>query len=339
VAWSYQENARCPRCSHQHETTLHVQRCKGHGVCGVFQKSLDKLDNYLINEETKPELRDAILRCLKMWRNQEPIRLKEFPPEVRTLIQQQHNVGWLAFTEGLLVKGWRRTQRQYIQEEGLKRSSTKWTKGLLIGLHHLNHNQWKHRCDIKVSVNNPQEQEGQKLLHDLIEREFLLGTEGLSVGDKDLLNCSVLQLMRRSLTYKKGWITRVHAARQRAARIAANNDELVLQSKGKSRLYQWLETHSTREMRMVKRYRIDRREGEDLERTAPAAEDIEGEETDQRGGETVGIRDQGGPRNGKRRAGETFGPAGGKRRRYQPKVGHSNQDQLYPTLEVEELEE
>jgi hypothetical protein len=144
VTWKHQLTAECPRCSHKQETTLHVQQCQGYGADEVFQKGIMRLDNYLVAEDTSEDLRTAIVECIQRWRKQEPIRLRDFPLEIREVIGQQHQVGWLAFTECLPVKGWRRLHQQHLQQEGLRRSSRRWIRGLLRQLHYINHNQWKH---------------------------------------------------------------------------------------------------------------------------------------------------------------------------------------------------
>jgi hypothetical protein len=143
------------------------------------------------------------------------------------------------------VKGWQCLQRKYISEEGLKKSSRKWIQGLLRKLCNLNHAQWVHRCNVNATITKPQEREHIKLMHDLITAEFSSGEEGLLPGDRHLLNCNILRMLQRPLSYKKSWLVRIHAARQRALRIKAKQDDLKLQSQEKSRLYQWLKIHKS----------------------------------------------------------------------------------------------
>jgi hypothetical protein len=107
----------------------------------------------------------------------------------------------------------------------------------------MGHKQWRHRCDIKNNITKPNERAHIDLLHTEIEQQFELGTADLPVGDQTLLSYNILHLLDKSLAYKKGWLTRIWAARQRAHRIAAQDNELVLQSKAASQVYQWCLHH------------------------------------------------------------------------------------------------
>jgi hypothetical protein len=122
--------------------------------------------------------------------------------------------------ECLPARGWQTLQRQYYHEEGLQKSSRRWLRGLLLQLHHLGHKQWRHRCDIKNTITKPDERDHIDLLHTEIEQQFELGIADLPTGDRTLLSYNILHLLDKSLAYKKGWLTRIWAAQQRAYRIA-----------------------------------------------------------------------------------------------------------------------
>jgi hypothetical protein len=126
VEWKHQDNAVCPRCSHQMETPTHVQRCDGYSAGKVFQKSIDKLEEFLTEEETRPNLQDAIIQCIKKWRAGETIRLMEYQDDIQQVIQQQHSIGWLDMMEGLPAKEWQVLQRRFYNEQGLRKSSKRW---------------------------------------------------------------------------------------------------------------------------------------------------------------------------------------------------------------------
>jgi hypothetical protein len=83
-------------------------------------------------------------------------------------------------------------------------------------------------------------------MHDEMERQFVYRNNNLLPGDKSLLDYSILQLMQRSLAYKKGWLTRIWAARQRARRIAMQDDDIVVQSKEAERITKWMKLHKDR---------------------------------------------------------------------------------------------
>jgi hypothetical protein len=243
VQWKHQSDAKCPRCPHPTETPTHVQRCEGYSANEVFQKSITKLEEFLQAEDTRSDLQDAIIQCLKKWRAQESIRLNEYQVDVQEVIRQQHSIGWLDMMECLPAKGWQQLQKQYYNEHNMRKSSRKWIRGVLRQLQQLGHKQWKHRCDVKANITCPQEREHVELMHDEIEKQFVAGNEDLLPGDKSILDYSILNLMQRSLAYKKGWLTRIWAARQRAKRIAMRNDDIVVQSEEAECITKWMKLH------------------------------------------------------------------------------------------------
>jgi hypothetical protein len=243
LEWKYQQTATCPRCPQECETTQHVQQCQGYAANASFNQSIDKLQEFLTNEVTRPDLQDAIVQCIQKWRVKQPIKLREYQDDVQNVIREQHTIGWLDFMECLPARGWQTLQRQYYREEGLQKSSRRWIRGLLLQLHHMGHKQWRHRCDIKNNITRQDEQAHIDLLHTEIEQQFDLGTDNLPAGDQPLLSHNILHLLEKSLAYKKGWLARIWAARQRAHRIAARDDALIVQSKEASQIYQWCRRH------------------------------------------------------------------------------------------------
>jgi hypothetical protein len=235
------------------ETPTHVQQCEGYAAYEVFQKGIQKVEEFLSKESTRPDLQDAIIQCIKKWRAKEPIHLTEYHTEIQEVIIQQHAIGWLDMMECLPAKGWQKLQRQYYNEQNICKSSRKWIKGLLRQLQYLGHQQWKHRCDVKANITRPQEAEHVDIMHDEIERQFVQGSEDLLPGDKSILDYSILNLIQRSLAYKKGWLTRIWAARQRAQRIAKKNDEIIVQSKEAACLRKWMSQHKDRPKRRMRR--------------------------------------------------------------------------------------
>jgi hypothetical protein len=92
-------------------------------------------------------------------------------------------------------------------------------------------------------------------MHDEIEEQFVMGGEDLLPGDRSILDYSILNLLRRSLAYKKGWLTRIWAARQRAQRIAMGDDEIIVQTKEAECLSKWMTQHKDRPKRKIRRQR------------------------------------------------------------------------------------
>jgi hypothetical protein len=106
---------------------------------------------------------------------------------------------------------------------------------------------------VKANITRPQEAEHLDIMHDEIERQFVQGGEDLLPGDKSILDYSILNLMHRSLAYKKGWLARIWAARQRAQRIIMKDDEIIVQSKEAACLRKWMTHHKDRPKRRKRR--------------------------------------------------------------------------------------
>jgi hypothetical protein len=83
VEWKHQSDATCPRCSHPMETSAHVQQCGGYSANDIFQKSITKLEDFLTEENTRPDLQDAIIQCMKKWRTRESIQLTDYQADVQ----------------------------------------------------------------------------------------------------------------------------------------------------------------------------------------------------------------------------------------------------------------
>jgi hypothetical protein len=69
VEWRLQTSAKCPRCSHTHNTTQHVQRCQGYAAQQSFTQSMEKLEKYLSKEGTRPDFQEAVIHCLQQWQS------------------------------------------------------------------------------------------------------------------------------------------------------------------------------------------------------------------------------------------------------------------------------
>jgi hypothetical protein len=172
VEWKYQSNATCPRCSQVVETPTHVQQCDGYAANEIFKQNINKIEEFLTKEQTRPDLQDAIIQCIKKWRAREPIHLREYQDDLQDVIRQQHEIGWLDMMECLPAKGWQSLQRRYYQEQNICKSSRRWIRGVLRQLQHIGHQQWKHRCDVKANITRPQEKEHVDIMHDEIEEQI-----------------------------------------------------------------------------------------------------------------------------------------------------------------------
>jgi hypothetical protein len=116
--------------------------------------------------------------------------------------------------EGLPSKYWQLLQRQYLHEEGKRKSSRRWIRGLLIKLHQLNHQQWKHWCKTKAHITQPALHKQEDMLNKVISKKMAHGAAELDPGDQSILDQNIIQLLWKLVPYKKARVTRILAAQQ-----------------------------------------------------------------------------------------------------------------------------
>jgi hypothetical protein len=73
--------------------------------------------------------------------------------------------------------------------------------------------------------------------------EFRKRTLTLFEGDKSLVEHNLINLLRKTLAYKKGWLQRIQIARQRFYQKVAQDNDLILQTKNSSTLLVWMKRH------------------------------------------------------------------------------------------------
>ena len=233
VEWKQQQDPSCPRCD-QPETTEHVMCCTGYEANDVWDKSIDKLQNYLTDTNTRPEISDAILHCLNQWRTSSPIILNRFPTDIQIAVKHQQAIGWLDLLESLPSRQWRTLQHQYYRQQNLRKSSNRWCKGLLSHLHYMAYAQWKHRNHIKHNVRKPRDTVALALIHNEITTQLVRGFNDLPIGDANRFQVCSAALFAKSVPYKLAWIKNLLTARQRAERIARDDAEWKQQSQQQS---------------------------------------------------------------------------------------------------------
>ena len=163
------------------------------------------------------------------------------PLHLRPTIREQQAIGWKNLLEGLPTKLWQTTQHRYYNTNRIRRSSRRWLKALLRGLHHLAWNLWQHRNDVKHRLAQPRLQKAIALLDKEITQRYLQGPSTLLPGDRYHLQVNLQNLLNKPVAYKKNWLLNLHAAQQKHWRNTHDDDTFVLTSPSMSWLLQWFE--------------------------------------------------------------------------------------------------
>ena len=241
VAWRYQDDAKCPRCGHDQETTEHVTTCQDAEANKVFRKSLRRLKRYFKTTHTDPRIHRALVSSLRTWRKGREINTAQYDPEIQTAIHTQTQIGWQDMVEGLLAVSWRTLQQKYYDRHRSRQTGKKWLIGLRAHLIRLGRRQWLHRNKVKHRTGRPRHLLCVHLLHEEIIKEYARGTRTLLTPDKSMLDVNLIHLLHKPIAYKQAWWSNIHKARQRFERRRRHDEEWKLESQRNSRLCQWMQ--------------------------------------------------------------------------------------------------
>ena len=68
VKYKYQEHDNCPRCGIANETTLHLLQCQSFGVQLLWDDEINKLQEWMHQQNLHPEIQTIITTYLQSWR-------------------------------------------------------------------------------------------------------------------------------------------------------------------------------------------------------------------------------------------------------------------------------
>jgi hypothetical protein len=135
-----QDHSTCPRCLDPIETTTHVLTCPAPSATSQWKKCLDKVNDWLEDNKTEPQLQETIIARLSQWRKGH--KHTRIPPadnsKLRRAVKEQDTIGWEQFLYGRVSKKLIRYQGNYLGETyNSKKTGTKWTQSLLKQIHEI----------------------------------------------------------------------------------------------------------------------------------------------------------------------------------------------------------
>ena len=245
VKWKYQDDDKCPRCNAPEDTT-HVLRCQGAGANDVWNESMAKLTEYLVESKTHPDIQHALVNNLHRWRRGLTPCDDFQDAQITESTKAQSLIGWKNLLEGLLCKQWRQLQQRHYNSSRTRKSSKKWIKGLFTRLHNLAWNQWKHRNDIKHRVRRSRQERMNHKMNQEICRLYQQGSQDLHPSERQHFRWSIVTLLQKPNGTKRHWLKNVVAARRRQARRLARNPELEVTTPEQALLLKWMQTNRPR---------------------------------------------------------------------------------------------
>jgi hypothetical protein len=110
-------------------------------------KSVDLLESWLKEVETDLNLCNCIVEYAK---GHGGVSMSEIclcmDTRYRLMAQDQDNIGWRRFMEGMVCQQLREIQATYTSIEGSWVTLERWTTGVVIKLLEATHSQWLYRC-------------------------------------------------------------------------------------------------------------------------------------------------------------------------------------------------
>jgi hypothetical protein len=209
----------CPSCSCRIETCGHVLFCQEEGRVDVLEKSIDLLDDWLIDQNTNEPLRFCIIDYA---RGRGGLSMREVvacvgkATEFRRMAASQDKIGWRRFMEGMISKEILNLHYSTTcdSEEDMPTPSA-WAKGLVIKLLEATHGQWLYRnVHVHDCVSGSLATARKEELQRAIEDELELGGEGLAEEDLYLLEINLDDLETTSGELQAYWLLSIRAARE-----------------------------------------------------------------------------------------------------------------------------
>jgi hypothetical protein len=244
--WKKRDSTACPRCGN-FEDSIHVWKCHGCNADQVWSDSIDKLRQWMEDQDTDPDLGELLLDMLRSWRNDTPLR--NTPAYgLQLLLTRQQELGGSALLEGRLSFEWEACQQAYLTFIRSKRSSKRWITQLIIRLWDTAWDLWDHRNGIlHQQTENHVTLSDNRYLDQRVHSMYSKLLEVASQTDRYLTQFSFLDLLDKPRLYKKTWLMQAEEAVNLAQTQVRSNQQRRLRELFlmRRRLRSWLlNTHN-----------------------------------------------------------------------------------------------
>jgi hypothetical protein len=198
--WKERETADCPRCV-AFEAAPHVLLCPGQSTLALWNKVLTSLSNWMTSVQTAPCIMEAILIGLNNW------RFGYTTPLICVALAQQFDIGWNLFLKGWLSIEWETAQQSHYSSLHSLRTGQKRITHLIRHCWKIAWDLWEHRNDTLHGQENIVSSQQDLCLRLNITRSYgRISQFQLSNCDQYLTQNSLIDLLKKSRTYKEGWL-------------------------------------------------------------------------------------------------------------------------------------
>ena len=211
--WKQRDSDKCPRCN-EPEDASHVLKCSGEGANDIWTKALKKLEDWMLESQTDPDIQEAVIHSLNQWRY--PSRsASPIPSSLKVSMDQQNDIGWQSFLEGWIAMDWECVQQEYYDFLKSRKTGKRWIIALIKKLWLVAWDLWEHRNNILHTQTNAISKEKLQTANRKLSKLFCKYQAVLSSTiDKYLFEVPLQQLLQKDLHYKEEWIKNLESAVQ-----------------------------------------------------------------------------------------------------------------------------
>jgi hypothetical protein len=204
----------CPSCAQVNKTCLHILFCNHAGWVDALMKSIDLLEQWLVEVDTDPNLSNCIVEYAR-GRGQltmsEVCRGMDY--HYTKMADEQDAIRWSRFMEGMVCRSIRRIQESYTTMDGSNLTPEQWTVGVITKLLKETHGQWLYRCiQIHDRLNGTQVMLRKEELQREIESQQEIGMEGLMEENQYFVEVNLEDLESTMGERQEYWLVAICAA-------------------------------------------------------------------------------------------------------------------------------
>jgi hypothetical protein len=187
---------------------------------------LKKLDDWLSEVGTLPDIRESILHHLDSWRSPDA-NSRYHNYATITLLDLQGECGWQSLLEGFVTKAWADRQHAYYSMIQAPCTGKQWITELIKKLWAVAWNQWEHRNRVLHEKENLISIQGLETLSFDITSTYQEFRPLLPAPDQHFFSQPLHWLLNRSKRVKEAWLKQITLAKERAVRRQCQHSSLT----------------------------------------------------------------------------------------------------------------
>ena len=138
--WGKWDNALCPCCGHDPETTRHVLVCPDPQMHLEYCSKVLLLEQWMSSVDTMPDIQFCLVQGLRM---EQPSLFSPFShPHVQAAAQSQDHIGWVNLLLRQLAMEWSVLQQYYLSSISARHTTSSWATGMITHLLSISHSLW-----------------------------------------------------------------------------------------------------------------------------------------------------------------------------------------------------